>query len=98
MKRPTTTPLAPSSIGEDPSLLSKALRDLSGATSLKDDQVGHDLAMWAVSCPLAWRQFIKSTQHVNTATSAQTPGEACKAAVEAYTASFPPPPPWQCAS
>ena len=69
MKRPSATPLAPSSTGEDPFLLSKALRDLSGATNLKDDRVGQYLAMWALSCPLARRQFNKAVQYVNTASS-----------------------------
>ena len=91
MKRPTTSPLAPSSTGEDTSLLSMALRDLSGATSLKDERVGHYLATWALSCPLARRQFDNAVQYLNTATSAHTTGEAYKAAVEAYTASLLPP-------
>ena len=82
---------APSSSGEDISPLSKALQDLSGATSLKDERVGHSLAMWALSWPLARRQFNNAVQYVNTATSALTTGEACKAAVEAYIASLLPP-------
>ena len=80
-----------SSTGQDTSLLSKALRELSGASNLKDERVGHYLATWAVSCPLARRQFNNAIQYVNTATSTHTTGEACKAAVEAYTASLPPP-------
>ena len=88
MKRPSTSPLAPSSTREDTSLLSKALRDLSGATSLKDGWVCHDLAMWALPCPLAGRQWNNTVQYVNTATSIQTTGEACKATVEAYAASL----------
>ena len=72
--------------------MSKALRDLSGATTnLKDDRVGHYLATWALSCTLARRQFNNAVQYVNTATSTQTAGEACKVAVEAYTASLLPP-------
>ena len=90
MKRPATTPLAPSSTGKDTSLLSKALRELSGASNLKDERVGHYLATWALSCPLARRQFNNAVQHVNSATSTQTTGEACKAAVEAYAASTSP--------
>ena len=91
MKRPATTPLAPSSPGKDTSLLSKALRELSGASNLKDERVGHYLATWALSCPLARRQFNNAVQHVNSATSTQTTGEECKAAVEAYAASLLPP-------
>ena len=53
-----------------------------------DERVGHYLATWALSCPLAQRQFNNAVQYVNTATSTQTTGEACKAAVEAYNASF----------
>ena len=91
MKRAATSPLAPSSTGKDTSLLSKALRELSGASNLKDERVGHYLATWALSCPLARRQFNNTVQYVNSATSTHTPGEACKAAVEAYTASLLPP-------
>ena len=91
MKRPSTSRLAPSSTGEDTSLLSMALQDLSGATSLKDEQVGHYLATWAVSCPLARRQFNNAVQYVNAATSTQTTGDACKDAIEAYAASLLPP-------
>ena len=91
MKRPATTPLAPSSPGKETSLLSKAIRGLSGASNLKDERVGHYLATWALSCPLARRQFNNAVQHVN-ATSTQTAGEACKAAVEAYASSLLPPP------
>ena len=91
MNRPATTPLAPSSPGKDTSLLCKALRELSGASNLKDEQVGHYLATWALSCPLARRQFNNAVQHVNSAVSTQTTGEACKAAVEAYAASLLPP-------
>ena len=90
MKRPATFPLAPST-REDTSLLSKALHNLSGASSLKDERVGHYLATWAPSRPLARRQFNNAAQYVNTATSTQTTGETCKAAVEAYTASLLPP-------
>ena len=93
MKRPATSPLAPSSTGKDSSRLSKALRDLSGASDLKNERVGHYLATWAISCPLARRQFNNALQYVNTATATQNTGEACKAAVEAYAASLPPPPP-----
>ena len=93
MKRPATSPLAPSSTGKDDSLLSKALKDLSGASNLKDERVGHYLATWALSCPLARWQFNNAVQYVNTATSTQITGEACKAAAEAYAASLPPPPP-----
>ena len=53
--------------------------------------MGHYLATWALSCPLARRQFNSAVQYVNTTTSTQTTGEACKAAVEAYTASLLPP-------
>ena len=91
MKRPATTPLAPSSPGKDTSLLSKALRELNWASNLKDEQVGHYLATWALSCALARRQFNNGVQHVNSATSTQTTGEACKAAVDAYAASLLPP-------
>ena len=91
MKRPATSPLAPSSTGKDTSLLSRALRDLSGASNLKDERVGHYLATWALSCPLARRQFNNAVQDVNSATSTHTTGEACKAAVEAYAASLLPP-------
>ena len=87
MKRPSTSPLAPSSTGEDISLLSKALGDLNGATSLKDERVDYYLATWAPSCPLPRRQFNNAVQYVNTATSTQITGEACKGAVEAYAAS-----------
>ena len=62
-----------------------ALRDLTRAASLKDERVGHYLATWAPSCPLARRQFN------NAVTSTQTTGEACKAAVKAYAASLLPP-------
>ena len=89
---PRMSPLAPSSTGKDTSLLSKALRELSGASTLKDERVGHYLA-WAVSCTLARRHFNNAVQYVNSATSTHTTGEACKAAVEAYTASLLPPPP-----
>ena len=91
MKRPATSPLAPSSTGKDTSLLSKALRDLTGASNLKDERVRHYLATWALSCPLARRQFNNAIQYVNTATSTQTTGQACKAGVEAYTTSLLPP-------
>ena len=91
MKRPATSPLAPSSTGKDTSLLSKALRELSGASNLKDERVGHYLATWALSCPLARRQFNNAVQYVNSATSTHTTDEACRAAVEAYTASLLPP-------
>ena len=88
MKRPSTSPLAPSSTRKDTSLLSNALRDLSGASNFKDERVGHYLATWALSCPLARRQVNNAIQYVNTATSTQTRGESCKAAVEAYSASL----------
>ena len=71
--------------------MSKPLRDLSGASSLKDEQVGHYLASWALLCPLAGQQFNNAVQYLHTATSTQTTGEACNAAVEAYTASLLPP-------
>ena len=76
--------------------MSKALQDLSGASNLKDERVGHYLATWGLSCPLARRQFNNAVQHVNSATSTQTTGEVCKAAVEAYAASLPAPPPPPC--
>ena len=100
MKFPATTPLEPSSTGEDASLLSKALRGLSGAISLKDGQAGHYLAKWALLCPLAQQQFNNAVQRVNTVTPAQTMVEACKAAVKAYTATLLPPPPFasQCST
>ena len=41
--------------------------------------------------PLARQHFNTAVQYVNTATSTQTTGEACKAAVEAYAASLLPP-------
>ena len=66
--------------------MSKALRDFSGATTLKHERLGHYVAMWALSCSLAQRQFNNAVQYVNTATSTQTTGEACKSAIEAYTA------------
>ena len=91
MKRPTTSPLAPSLTGKDTSLLSKALREVNGASNLKDERLGHYLATWALSYPLARRQFNNAVQYVNSATSTQTTGEACKAAVEAYAASLLPP-------
>ena len=91
MKRPATSPLAPSSTVKDTSLLSNALRRLSGASNLKDAPVRHHFATWALSCPLARRQFSNAVQYVNSATSTHTTGEACKAAVEAYTASLVPP-------
>ena len=91
MERPANSPLAPSSTRKDTSLLSKALRELSGASNLKDERVGHYLATWALSCPLARRQFNNTVQYVNCATSTHTTGEACKAAVEAYAASLLPP-------
>ena len=91
MKSPTTYRLAPSSTGKDTYLLSKALRDLSGASSLKDERVGHDSATWALSCPLARRKFNNAVQYMHAATSTQAAGEACKAAIEADTASILPP-------
>ena len=91
MKRPATSPLAPSSTGKDTSLLSKALRELSGASNLKDERVGHYLATWALSCPLAWRQLNNAVQYVNSATSTHTTRQAGNAAVEEYTASLLPP-------
>ena len=69
MRHPFTYPIPPSSTGEDTSLFSKALRDLSGATSLKDERVGHYLAPWVLSYPLVQRQFSNAIQYVNTATS-----------------------------
>ena len=91
MKRPATSPLAPFSTGKDTSLLSKALRELSGASNLKDEPVGHYLATWALPCPIARRQFNNAVQYVNSATSTHNTGAACKAAVEAYAASLLPP-------
>ena len=91
MKRPATSPLAPTSPGKDTCLLSKALRDLSGASNLKDERVGHYLATWALSCPLARRQFNNAVHYVNSGNSTHPTGEACKATVEAYAASFLPP-------
>ena len=88
MNRPATSPLASFSTAKDTSLLSQALRDLSGASNLKDKRVGHDLAKWALSCSLAQRKFNNAVQYVNTATSTQTRGEACKDTVEAYTTSL----------
>ena len=93
MKHPATSPFAPSSTGKDTSLLSKALRDFSGASNLKDERAGHYLATLALSCPLAQRPFNNAVQYVNSATSTHATGEALKAFVEAYTASLPPPPP-----
>ena len=60
-------------------------------SGLKDEQVGHYLATWAQSRTLARRHFNNTVRYVNTATSTQTTGEACKAAVEAYTVSLIPP-------
>ena len=71
--------------------MSKALRELSGASNLKDERLGHYLATWALSCPVARRQFNNAVQYVNSATSTHTTGETCKAAVEAYVASLLPP-------
>ena len=71
--------------------MSKAVRELSGASNLKDEGVGHYLATRALSCPLARRKFKHAVQYVNSATSTHTTGEACKAAVEAYAASLLPP-------
>ena len=88
MKRPAASPLAPSSTGKDTSLLSKALRELSGASNLQDDRVGHYLTTWALSCPLARQQFNNAVQYVNCNTSSHTTGEACKVAIEAYAASL----------
>ena len=88
MKRPATSPLASSPTVKDTFLLSKALRQLSGASNLKDERVCHYLATWALSCPLAWRQFNNAVQCVSSATSTHTTDEACKAAVEAYAASL----------
>ena len=73
------------------SLLSKALWDLSGATRLNDERVGHYLATRALPCALARRQFKNAIQYANAATSAVTTGRACKATVEAYAASLLPP-------
>ena len=76
MKRVSTPPHVPSSTGEDPFLISKALRDLTGATNVEDDQVGHYLAVWALYCHLAMRRFNKAVQYVNTASSPKTTCEA----------------------
>ena len=91
MKRPATSPLAPSLTGKDTSLLSKALRELSGVSNLKDERVGHYLATWALSCTLARRQFNKAVQYVNSTISTHTTGQACNATPEAYAASLLPP-------
>ena len=91
IEMPRQFPLAPSLTGKGTSLLSKALRDLSGASNVRDEQVGHYLATWALSCPLARRQFNNAVQYANSPTFTQTTGEACKAAVEAYAASLLPP-------
>ena len=91
MKRPATSLLAPYSTGKDSFLLSKALRELSGASNLKHERVAHYLATWALSCPLARQQFNNAVQYVNSAMSTHTTGQACKAAVEAYVASLLPP-------
>ena len=91
MKPPTTSPLAPVSTGKNTSLLSKALWELSGASTLKDERVGHYLATWALSCPLARQEFDNAVKYVNFITSTHTTGEACKVAVEAYNASLLPP-------
>ena len=88
---PLHLPLAPSSIGGDTSLLSKARHDLTGATGLKNGRVGHYWATWALSCLLARRQVNDAVQYVHTATSAHSTGEACKAAIETHTASLLPP-------
>ena len=53
---------------------------------LQASRVGHYLATWALSCPLARRQFNNAVQYVNFDTSTHTTGEACKAAIEAYAA------------
>ena len=47
-ERHTTSPLAPSSTGKDTSLMSKAPRDLTGASSLKDERMVHYLATWTL--------------------------------------------------
>ena len=71
--------------------MSKALRELSGDSNVKDELLGHYLATWALSCPLARRQFDNAVQYVKPATSTQTMDEACKAAVDAHAASLLPP-------
>ena len=48
-------------------------------------------ATWALSCPLARRQFNNAVQYVNSATSTRTTGEGSNAAVEAYATSLLPP-------
>ena len=70
------------SIRKDTSLMSKALRELSGASNLKDKRVGHYLVTWTLSWPLARRQFNNAVQYMKSAISAHTTREACKAAVE----------------
>ena len=60
-----------------------ALWDLSGATSLKDDEVGHYLATWALSCPLALQHFNHDVKHINVARCTHTTFDTCKAGVEA---------------
>ena len=88
MKRPATSPLAPSSTGRDTSLLSKALRDLSGASNIQDERtwplLGHVGAIMPPSrAAIQQRRPICEHRHFY-----QTTGEACKAAVEAYAASL----------
>ena len=43
--------------------MSKALQELSGASNLKDERVGHDWATWVLTCPLARRQFNNAVQY-----------------------------------
>ena len=71
--------------------MTKALRELSGVTSLKDNRAGHYLARWALSCPLAFRQFSVAFKDLNVGTSSPHTGDAMKRAVEACTGSFLPP-------
>ena len=99
MKRSATTPRAPSSTGEGPSLLSKAHRGLSGASRLKDDRVGHCLANPILTRGLYHARLHggNSTLPLRTSMSAPPPhtptGEAMKQAVEVHAAPLPPPPP-----
>ena len=85
---PLDFPLAPYPIREDTTLLSKARQDLTGATRLRNERVGHYWATWALSCLLARRQVNNAVQYMHTATSAHSTDAAWKAAVEAYSASL----------
>ena len=65
--------------------------DVSWASNVKDERLGHCLAMLAPSWPPTTRQFNMPVQYENTATSTPTTGHACKAVAEAYTAFLFPP-------